>query len=144
MRLKTPAKSEPAAALAAATCAWLCADCAVAAAPAPAIANSTPNTSRLIIASLRAAHYTTTVGCRLSGPARGPAWRYAEREGDLLSGHRDDVPRQLAEGHLPRRDVEAIPRIDRGDRDEQRRQRALVVVPRRLGPHLVWDRVRPI
>src|SRR6266851_3086060 len=46
--------------------------------------------------------------------------------------------------HLLGGDVEAVPNVDQGDRDNQGRERRLVVVPSSLVPYLVRYRVRPI
>src|SRR5262245_35516465 len=47
-------------------------------------------------------------------------------------------------GDLSGGDVQAIPDVDRRDRQEQRRQRLLVVVPRRFVPDRVGDALAPI
>src|SRR5207245_8454550 len=46
--------------------------------------------------------------------------------------------------HLSGGDVEAVPDVDRGDGEDQGRQRRLVVVPGGLVPDVVWYRVRPV
>src|SRR5262245_62047553 len=47
-------------------------------------------------------------------------------------------------GWLPHRDVKAVPHIDVGNCDDQGCKGGLIVVPCRLGPDLIRDRVRSI
>src|SRR5579871_2972890 len=89
---------------------------------------------------------------RRSGPKAVTALARGDRPGMRLSasgrvafhgpaGLRGLPPltRDLLRGH-----VEAIPDIDRSDGEEQGRQGRLVIVPGRLVPDLVGDRVRPV
>src|SRR5439155_24752535 len=46
--------------------------------------------------------------------------------------------------HLPRGDVDAVPCVDHGDREDEGREPLLVVVPGGLVPHLVRHRIRPV